>query len=95
MPAEGGTSSQLSWDLIAFFAPGFSKEKLSVMTPWTIACQAPMSMLILQARILERVAIPFSRVSSQPGSNLGLLHCRQILYCLSHKGSPNEDSGEI
>ena len=22
------------------------------------------------------------------GSNLGLLHCRQILYCLSHQGSP-------
>ena len=21
--------------------------------------------------------------------NLGLLHCRQILYCLSHQGSPN------
>ena len=23
-----------------------------------------------------------------PGSNPGLLHCRQILYCLSHQGSP-------
>ena len=23
------------------------------------------------------------------GSNLGLLHCRQILYCLSHQGSPH------
>ena len=22
------------------------------------------------------------------GSNLGFLHCRQILYCLSHQGSP-------
>ena len=36
---------------------------------------------ILQARILEWVAIPFSRGSSWPeGSNPGLLHCRQILY---------------
>ena len=42
---------------------------------------------ILQARILEWVAIPFSRGSSQ-GLNLGLLHCRQILHCLSHQGSP-------
>ena len=41
----------------------------------------------LQARILEWVAIPFSRGSSWPG-NLGLLHCRQILYHLSHQGSP-------
>ena len=43
---------------------------------------------ILQARILELVAIPFSRGSSlTQGLNPGLLHCRQILYCLSHQGS--------
>ena len=35
-------------------------------TPWTVACQAPLSMGILHARILEWVAIPFSRGSSQP-----------------------------
>ena len=37
----------------------------SVM-PWTIACQAPTSMRILQARMLEWVAMPSSRGSSQP-----------------------------
>jgi len=42
----------------------------------------------LQARILEWVAIPFCRGPSTQGWNLGLLHCRQILYCLSHQGSP-------
>ena len=26
------------------------------------------------------------------GSNLGLLHCRQILYCLSHWGSPLQET---
>ena len=35
-------------------------------TPWTVAPQAPLSMGILQARILEWVAIPFSRGTSQP-----------------------------
>jgi len=25
------------------------------------------------------------------GSNPGLLHCRQILYCLSHQGSPDKN----
>ena len=35
-------------------------------TPWIAARQAPLSMGILQARILEWVAIPFSRGSSQP-----------------------------
>ena len=93
-----------------------------------VACQAPLSMEILQTRILEWVAMPSSRGSSQPGikprsptlevdfllseplgkpkntgvgslsllqrifptqeSNQGLLHCRQILYQLSHQGSP-------
>ena len=44
---------------------------------------------ILQARILEWVAFPFSRgIFPTQGSNPGLLHCRQILYQLSHEGSP-------
>ena len=44
---------------------------------------------ILQARILEWVAIPFSRgFFLTQGLNLGLLHCRSILHRLSHQGSP-------
>ena len=51
---------------------------------------------ILQARILEWVAFPFSREGSSPqgwifptqGMNPGLPHCRQIRYQLSHKRSP-------
>ena len=44
---------------------------------------------ILQAWILRSVAIPFSSGSSWPKDwNPGLLHCRQILYRLSHQGSP-------
>ena len=42
---------------------------------------------IFQERILEWIAISFFRGSSWPkGSNRGLPHCRQILYCLSHQG---------
>ena len=55
---------------------------------WPVACQAPLSMKILQARILEWVAMPSSRVFPTQGLNAGLLHCRWILYHLSHKGSP-------
>ena len=36
------------------------------VTPWTVAHQPPLSMGILQARILEWVAISSSRGSSQP-----------------------------
>ena len=43
---------------------------------------------ILQARILERVIIPFSRgIVPTQGSKPGLLYCRQILYQLSHQES--------
>ena len=45
---------------------------------------------ILQARILEWVAILFSRgIFPTQGSNPGLSRCRQILYQLSHQGSPD------
>ena len=43
------------------------------MTPWTVVHQAPLSMGIFQARILEWVAIPSFRGPSQPGLNPGLL----------------------
>ena len=39
----------------------FSTVRLSV-TPWTVPHQAPLSMGILQARILEWVAIFFSKI---------------------------------
>ena len=50
-------------------------------------CRPPGSSVhgILQARRLEWVAIPLSRGSSlTQGSSPGILHCRQILYHLSH-----------
>ena len=50
---------------------------------------------ILQARILEWVIFPFSGnlfllqgIFSTQGSNPSLPLCRQILYHLSHQGSP-------
>ena len=52
-------------------------------------CSLPSSSVqgILQARILEWVAIPFSRGSSWPRDQ-GLPNFRQILHCLRHQGSP-------
>ena len=44
------------------------------VTPWTVACQAPMSMGILQATILEWVAMPSSRESSQPRDQIQVSH---------------------
>ncbi|XDA72855.1 hypothetical protein R6Z07F_003133 [Ovis aries] len=58
-----------------------------------MGCNPPASSVhgILQARILEWVAIPFSKGSPNPGIEPGsqlCLHCRQILYGLSHQRSP-------
>ena len=55
-------------------------------------CRPPGSSIhgIFQARVLEWVAISFSRGSS---SNPGLLHCRQMLYCLSYQGADYEEKG--
>ena len=44
-------------------------------TLWTVARQAPLSMGILQARILEWVAMPYSRGSSWPRDQTHVL-CR-------------------
>ena len=61
----------------------------SLGPPWTAARQPPLSLGILEARILEWGAIPFSRgFFPTQGLNPGSLRCRQILYHLSHQGSP-------
>ena len=51
-------------------------------------CSPPGSSVhgILQARILEWVAIPSSGDPPDPGVQPVLLHCSQILYYLSHQG---------
>jgi len=47
---------------------------------------------ILQARILEWVAFPFSRGSSQPRDRTQVSHIAGDSYQLSHKGSPSFSS---
>ena len=59
-----------------------------------INCGSPCCHGILQARILEWIAISFSRESTlAQGINPGLPHCRQILYRLSQQRSQEEWSG--
>ena len=62
------------------------------VTQWTVALQAPVSMRILQARIVQWVAMPSSRGSSLPrdGTWISYVSCirRQVLYPQRHLGSP-------
>ena len=55
-------------------------------TPWTVA-RLPCSWDFPGKS--TGVGCPFllRRIFSTEGSNPGLLHCRQMLYCLSHQGS--------
>ena len=46
----------------------------------------PLSMGILQTRILEWVAMPFSRRSSQPRTRTQVFWIAQIVYRLNHQG---------
>ena len=59
----------------------------SCPTPWTIACQAPLSMGFSRQEYWS--GLPFLQgIFLTQGSNLGVQNCREILYCLSHQGSP-------
>ena len=44
------------------------------VTPWTVDLQAPLFLGIVQAKILESIAMPSSRVSSQPRDQTQVFH---------------------
>ena len=56
-------------------------------TPWTVAYQAPPSIEFSRQEYWSGFHFLFQRIFPTQGSNPGLLHCRQMLYCLSHQGS--------
>ena len=58
------------------------------VTPWTVALQGSSVHGISQARILEWIAISFSRGSSQ-GSNSCLLHWQVDSFIAEPPGKPN------
>ena len=59
-------------------------------TPRTAAHQAPLSMQFSKREHCSGLPFPSPGIFPTQGSNLGLLHCRLILYCLSHQGSPTK-----
>ena len=56
--------------------------------PWIVACQAPLSMEFSGQEYGSGLSFPTPGDLPDPGIELGLLHCRQLLYHLSHQGSP-------
>jgi len=89
---------------MAFFSEGKKNPKILEMCVLSriqscltlcnlMDCSPPSSSVhgTLQTKILECVALPFSRGSSWPRDQTQIyLNCRHILYCLSHLGSSNK-----
>ena len=62
-------------------------------TQWTVAYQAPLSMKFSRQEYWSRLPFPSPGDLPDPGIEPESLHCRQMLGCLSHQGSPNKESG--
>ena len=61
----------------------------SFVTPWTVvSLQAPLSMEFSRQEYWSGLPFPSLGDRPNPGVELGLLHCRQSLYHLSHQGKP-------
>ena len=88
------------WQPTPVFLPGKSHAGRSLLlllsrfsrvrffpTPWTVVYPSSSVHGIFQARVLEWVAISFSRGSFRPRDRTQICICRQILCLLSHQGS--------
>ena len=78
-------SEEFSFSICAWYPLICASGVWLFATPWTATRQAPLSLGILQAGILEWVAMSSSRGSSQPKD---WTHCRRILYQLSYQANP-------
>ena len=58
------------------------------VTSWIVACWAPLSMEFSRQEYWSGSHSHLQGIFPTLESNLGLPHCRQILYCLSHQGTP-------
>ena len=57
-----------------------------LVNPWNVAHQSPLSIEFSRKEYWNGWVFPLQRIPLTQGSNQGLLHCRQILYCLSYHG---------
>ena len=59
-----------------------------LVTPWSIACQAPLSMGFSRQEHWSGLPFPSPGNPPDPGIKPGSPNFRQTLYCLSHQRSP-------
>ena len=77
----------------------YMKWNCSVMSnstiPWTVAYQAPPSMEFSRQEYWSGRHFLLQGIFPTQGSNPGLPHCRQMVYCLSHQRSPSYVPGSL
>ena len=57
-----------------------AKSCPTLVTPWTVACQALLFMGFARQEYWNRLPFPSPGDLPNPGIKPGLAHCRQILY---------------
>ena len=65
-------------------------QSCPILTPWTVAHQAPPSMGFSRQEYWSGVPFPSPGDLPDPGTEPGLPHRIQTLYRLSHQGEPRE-----
>ena len=66
---------------------------ISLATPWSVACQAPLSTGFSRQEYCSGFPFPSPGYLPDPGIELSLLLYRWILYHLSQQGSPKYEEG--
>ena len=61
----------------------------TVVTPWTAACQAPLSMGFSRQEYCSGLPFPFPGHLSEPGIEPPLLQWQADSLLLSHQGNPS------
>ena len=72
----------------------WSRSVVSDCDPWTLAHQAPLSVGFSRQEYWSGLPFPSPGIFLTQGSNPGLPHCRQMIYHLSHQGSPGKHTNE-
>ena len=92
----------LGWAKSVKWSESVRRSVMSILSPWTIVHQVPLSMWFSRQESWSGLPFPSPEDLPDPGIrkiwsfwewywlnlNPGLLHFRQILYCLSHLRSP-------
>ena len=85
---RGGDTWTVAWKVCVCVCVCVSCSVVSDSAiPWTIACQAPLSMEFSRQEYWSGLPFPSPGDLPDPGIKPGFQHCRQILYHLSHLGS--------